>query len=256
MLAIEKSGTGIPLVFLHAFPLSKTMWDASRPAYSKNFQFITVDFPGFGDSPLNAETTSMDDMADELEKTLVNAGIKEKIILAGLSMGGYASFRFYAKYPERVRSLALLSTRAAADSDASRQKRAENIALIEKEGLKPFAERMVQGLLGKTTHQTSPAIVEQVRAWILAANPKAVIAALRGMATRPDSTTVLAQISVPTFLLAGEEDTVVPASEMKEIAGKIKKADFQSLPVGHLSALEQPAAFQNAFLTFLKRRVL
>jgi pimeloyl-ACP methyl ester carboxylesterase len=257
MLALEKSGNGVPLVFLHAFPLSRKMWDAHKPIFAKNFQFISVDFPGFGESPSIGDTLHMDSMADELNKALDANGIKDKIVLCGVSMGGYAAFRFLARYPKRLRALALVATKATPDPELTKQKRAENIALIEKEGLVPFAERMVQSLLGKTVQASHPEVVEAVRKSILEQNPKSVIAGLRGLAARPDSSGLLAGIDVPTFVLSGEEDTVIPTADMKSMAGQLKKCDFQSLPgCGHLLPIEKPADFQNAFLTYLKRRVL
>ncbi len=257
MLSFETAGNGVPLVFLHAFPLSRKMWDAHKANFSKNFQFISVDFPGFNQSAHAEDTLHMDAMADELNRTLDAHGVKDKIVLCGVSMGGYAAFRFLAKYPQRLRALALVATKATPDPDATKAKRAENIALIEQDGLKPFAERMIQSLLGKTVQEKNQPVVEQVRSWILEADPKAVIAALRGLAARPDSSGLLANINVPTFVLSGEEDTVIPTADMKAMAGQIKKVDFQSLPAcGHLLPIEQPALFQEALRTFLKRRVL
>jgi pimeloyl-ACP methyl ester carboxylesterase len=258
MLALERSGTGVPLVFLHAFPLSRKMWDVNRAAFSRNFQFITIDFPGFGESiSFPADTTSMTEMADQVFETLNKAGITEKIVLAGVSMGGYAAFRFWERHPERVRSLALISTRSMPDTDAARQKRFENIDLIEKQGLSPFAEKSVTSLLGKTTLETQPALRDHVVDEIKKANPKAVCAALKGMASRPDSTPLLKSISVPTFVLSGEEDSIITTGEMREMAAQIPKSDFESIPrLGHLLTLENPTTFYDLFSKHLKRRVL
>lgn len=257
MLAIDQAGTGVPLVFLHPLPLNKNFWAIHRPAFAKNFRFIAVDFPGFGESPLESETTSMDHVAEALNHTLNDAGIDQKIVLVGVSMGGYAAFRFIAHFSERLRGLALISTRAAADSDAARQKRFENIQLIEKEGLGTFAQRSVQSLLGKTTLEKDINLVAQVRDQIVRSNPAAVTAALRGLAARLDSGPLLHSIAVPTLVMAGAEDGIVPPAEMEQMAEQIKRHDFEVVySAGHLHPIEKPREFQKSFLNFLKRRVL
>jgi pimeloyl-ACP methyl ester carboxylesterase len=199
----------------------------------------------------------MDAMAEALNKALDHNGINEKIVLTGVSMGGYVAFRFAATFAHRLRSLILVATKPTPDPEATRQKRAENIAIIQKDGLTPFAERMITSLLGKTSQEKSPDVVERVRGWILENDPQAVCAALRGMAARPNSSDILSKLNVPVCVMAGEEDTVIPVTEIKAMADQIKKADFQALSgCGHLLPIERPAEFQSAFLNYLKRRVL
>jgi pimeloyl-ACP methyl ester carboxylesterase len=77
------------------------------------------------------------------------------------------------------------------------------------------------------------------------------------MAARPNSSDILSKLNVPVCVMAGEEDTVIPVTEIKAMADQIKKADFQALSgCGHLLPIERPAEFQSAFLNYLKRRVL
>lgn len=249
--------SGIPLVFIHAFPLSERMWDVNRAALGKNFRFISVDLPGFGRTPLASNTSTMESMADHVLKTLDAQGITEKFVVAGLSMGGYVMLQVLKKAPGRVRAAAFLSTRAGADSPEACDKRFKNIEFIEKNGAGPFAERMVQTLLGKTTQTTKPELVEQVKDWVASADPKAICAALRGMAERPDMTATLDSLQVPTLFLAGEEDVVIAPSEMEANAKRVAKSEFHTLPAaGHLINLENHDLFNDLFLKFLKRRVL
>ena len=75
--------SGIPLVFVHAFPLSERMWDVNQAALGKNFRFITVDLPGFGKTPLARDTSTMESMADHVLRELDAKKITEKFIVAG-----------------------------------------------------------------------------------------------------------------------------------------------------------------------------
>ncbi len=257
MLAFERKGAGLPIVFLHAFPLSHRMWDGNVPVFSKNFQFITPDLPGFGESHFTDDTASMEFMAGEVLSLLDHLNLQQKCVIAGLSMGGYVMLQMLRLAPERFRAAAFLSTRSGADGEETRSKRFANIELIQKEGLGPFADRSVQTLLGKSTLSSQPNIRGTIKSLIQTADPKSVCAALRGMAARGDTTTVLDSLEVPSLFISGEEDLIIPSSEMESLSKKVKKSEFHVLPkAGHLFNLEQPDSFHDLFLHFLKRRVL
>lgn len=257
MLAFDRSGSGVPLVFLHAFPLSRTMWDVNRSAFDRHFQTIAVDLPGFGESGLPEPGLTMEEMARQVAQTLEAAGITDKFVLTGLSMGGYVAFPFWKMFADRVRALVLVSARSAPDSAEARDKRFQNIALVEKSGVGPLAERMLPALLGKTSRESHPALVENVRSMIERQSPSGVCAALQAMAARPDSTPLLSTVSVPALVLAGEEDTVIPVAEMKGMAENLPRPEFHAVRgAGHLLSMEKPGEFHDLFLQFLKRRVL
>ncbi len=173
-------------------------------------------------------------------------------------MGGYVAFQVWEKVPARVRALALISTRAAADSDQAREKRFKTIEIIRQKGTEPLPEMMKPALLGKTSLATRPDLMAKVSEQIKnGATPAGVIAALRGMAERPDSTPLLKMIDCPTLVLSGEEDTVIPSSEMETMAKELKEAEFHAFPkCGHLLNLEFPDLYHEKFSHFLKRRVL
>src|SRR6266850_1453699 len=120
MLSFERKGSGIPLVFIHAFPLDKEMWDTQLSQVSKNFQVIVPDLPGFGGSPLLKDTSSMEEMAQAILNLLDEIKIKEKCIFIGLSMGGYVLFQILKRASERIRALAFFSFKAAADPQEGR----------------------------------------------------------------------------------------------------------------------------------------
>src|SRR5688572_28964408 len=119
-LFLESTGSGVPLVFIHAFPLSHAMWDVNKPTLSKNFRLITIDLPGFGASPLAGDISRMDAMAKEVLTALDAHGVKDQFVVAGLSMGGYVMMQILRLAPERVRGAAFLSTRTAADTPEGR----------------------------------------------------------------------------------------------------------------------------------------
>lgn len=256
-LAYNRKGLGIPIVFLHAFPLSGGMWKGELEFFSKNFQPLCPDLPGFGDSPVTSPETSMQSAADAVKKLLDEICPDEKIILCGLSMGGYIAFEFMRKYGSAVRALVLASTRATPDTLEARESRLRMVELVKSRGTPAVAETVISKLLGKSTLDNNPDTVQKVHRLILNTRPEGVAAALLGMAARRDSTDLLNKIQCPTLVMAGEEDAVIKPEDMRSMKDKIHFSRFESVPkAGHLINLEQPEVFDKLVINFLKAKVL
>lgn len=242
----------MPVVLIHAFPLSSEMWAHERNALARSFMVVTPDLPGFGKSS-RQKAPSIPEIAKEVAQLLDHLEL-EKVFIGGLSMGGYVTFEFFRQFPEKVQALGLFSTRAAADTPKNREKRFKTIEAIQKDGIKPFAGKVIENLLGKTTREAHPDIVQQVKAMILAASPEGVTGALRAMAERRDNADLLTAISCPTLVIAGDEDSFIPLEETKIMQKKIAGSTFHALAkTGHLANLEQPTAFLNILEGFLKK---
>lgn len=255
-LAVEQAGTGIPLVFLHAFPLDRRMW-VPQSSFSRNYRVIALDFPGFGGSPSSAPIATMEWMAREVISTLDGLSAREPAVFIGLSMGGYVLLQIARIFPDRVRAAAFVSTKSTPDTPEAREKRMASVALVEKEGTPALAAKMIENLLGSTTLAERPAVVEQVKSLIESQSPHAVVSALRGMAERPEATTVLSGLTVPGLFISGAEDTVIKSSEMEAMSKKVRKSEFHVVEkAGHLLNIERPEAFESLLSHFLKRRVL
>ncbi len=252
-LAWEEAGAGLPVVLLHAYPLSNSMWAQQRSALAGKFRLITPDLRGFGGSALGEGDHSMELFADDVHALLTELKLG-RVVLAGLSMGGYVAFAFYRKYRSAVRALILADTRAPADSAEGRQGRLETAALAEREGAAPVVDRLLPKLLGDTTLVEKSEVVAQVREMMLAASPVSMARAMRAMAARPDSLELLSRIQCPTLVLVGEEDKLSLPGEAQKMADSIPQARFQTIPgAGHLSNLEQPTRFNMLLEDFLSR---
>jgi pimeloyl-ACP methyl ester carboxylesterase len=238
------SGTGIPLVLLHAFPLSSAMWLAQREGLGDVCRVITPDQRGFGGSPLGDDEPSLDAAADDIAALLDAKGL-DRVVLGGLSMGGYVVMAFLRRYADRVQALVLADTRAGADADAGRTKRLTMAqTLTDDPDSSVVVDEVLPTLLGPTTQQERPLVVGRVKAFAQAAPAAAVAWAQRGMAARPDSFDMLHAVGVPTLVLVGEEDGLIPPAESEAIAEAVPGARLVVLPrAGHLSALEDPDAF-------------
>jgi 3-oxoadipate enol-lactonase len=173
-------------------------------------------------------------------------------VVGGLSMGGYVTFAIWRLAAERCRALVLADTKASADTDQGRAARDKMIELTEREGTGRVADEMLPKLLGETTRETQPEVVD--RAWRMVDRQTrgAVVGALVRLRDRPDSTPLLPAIGVPVAVIVGEEDVVTPPSDSEAMRAALPKAALTKIPrAGHLANLENPAAFNEALSSFL-----
>jgi pimeloyl-ACP methyl ester carboxylesterase len=252
-IAFDDVGTGQPVVFLHAFPLDKTMWAPQTSALADTFRCLTIDARGLGESSATPPFT-IDRYAEDVITVLDRLGIANATI-AGLSMGGYVAFAVWRRAPDRVRALVLADTRAGVDTPETRARRHELIALARQAGVAPVIERQIVGLLGKSTRERHPDVEQTVRTIALSATSASVegtVGAMEAMLGRRDSTPTLATIHVPTLIIVGEEDVITPPKEARAMHAGIKRSRMETLAhTGHLTSLEQPAAFNAVLREFL-----
>jgi pimeloyl-ACP methyl ester carboxylesterase len=244
-------GDGTPVVLLHAFPLDSRMWLPQVEALG-GYQVIVPDLRGFGAAREQAaEVTHMDLLADDVARLLDEREL-ERAVLCGLSMGGYVALAFARRHSDRLGGLVLCDTRAGVDTDDARAARLAMAERVLSEGVGFLPEAMVPRLLGETTLQRRPELVQRVTETILDQDPRGIAAAQRGMAERPDSTEVLGQISVPTLVITGMEDQVIAPEEGLQMAASIRDARLVQVPeAGHLVNLEASDLVNDVLLDFL-----
>jgi pimeloyl-ACP methyl ester carboxylesterase len=250
-LSFIDEGRGLPILFVHGFPLSRAIWQPQIEALSKNFRVIAPDLRGHGESEAPAGDYDMNTFADDL-----NALLEERqcgpVILVGHSMGGYISFAFYRRYPEKVRGLVLFCTRAGADSEEGKAGR-ENLARrAEREGAAAVAEQMLPKMLAATTISSQPDLVAQVRQIMLATSINGLAGSLRGMAARPGSVDLLPKIAAPALVIAGADDLIIPTPEAETMAQAIPNTQLHLIAnAGHLASLENASEVNASLQNFL-----
>ena len=236
------------VLLVHGFPLDHTLWDPQVDSLRDVARVLAPDLPGFGTSTAPRTTMTMDDNADALAPS-----IDEPSVICGLSMGGYVALAFLAKYPDKVRGLILCNTRAGADDEKGREGRRASEKKVQDAGVPELAN----GMLPKMLTPSAPAELRSSVQAMMARQPApGVIAALRGMAARPDRTPMLSSIRVPTLILTGRDDTLIPPSESEAMARAIPDNHLLILDgAAHLSNLEARVAFDAAVREFLTTRL-
>lgn len=249
-IAYDDVGGGLAVVFLHGFPHNRTLWAPQLAGLASPCRVIALDLRGFGDSTV-APPWSMDRYADDVAAALAALGLQSAVI-AGLSMGGYVALALWRRHPELVRALVLADTRAGADDEAGRANRRTMIALAHEKGAGAIADRMIAGMVGKTTREKNPDLVEAMHRMMAIAPAVGVAGSLAAMMERPDSTATLATISVPTLVVVGEEDALTPVKEARVLHAGIAASRLEIIAgAGHVSNVERPAAFNHVVSEFL-----
>lgn len=250
---------GDPLVLLHAFPLHGGMWEPQAEALAGEHsrRVILPDYPGFGRAAVEPvpAVPEIGYYAEALRELLDRLGL-ERVVLGGISMGGYVAFAALRSFPERISGLILADTNPAPDTEEARQGRNETAARVANEGVEALPELLTERLLSEHTRRESPETVERVRWMMLEASPDGVVAALAALRERPDATPLLEEIRVPALVIGGEEDALSGPETMGRMAGKIPGARHVVLSeAGHLSNLESPEKFSAAVSGFLEEEI-
>jgi 3-oxoadipate enol-lactonase len=244
-------GPGDPVVLLHAFPVNGRMFEPQMEALSAGRRVVAPDYPGFGRSPRTPAQPDVRYYAEGVRRLLDRLGI-ERVVLGGVSMGGYVTFGCLRLFPEKVSGLILADTRPEPDSEEIRANRKNMARRVAEEGVEVLIELQMERLLARDTLENDAAVVEKVRTMILDSTPNGVVAALGAMRDRPDSTSLLAEIDVPTLVIGGEEDAISSPEVMGAMAEKIPNSRHVTLArAGHLSNLEAPEDFNKALEEFL-----
>jgi len=249
-LAHEESGEGLPVVLLHPFPLDHSYWTPQLTGFVDHCRIIAPDMRGFGATPAQPPY-NVDRYADDVVALLDRLSI-ESAVIGGCSIGGYITLALWRRHRDRIRGLMLFDTRARADSDDERLKRAGQIDFARSNGAAAVAEQMLPAVLGATTLERHPEIVEHARFIMQRATVDGIIGAVEAMMHRPDSNALLPTIDVPTLIVCGAEDVATPPEESRHMHDRIPGSVLEMIEgAGHLSSLERPSAVNHVMREFL-----
>ena len=247
----QVTGSGLPVMLVHGFPLDHSMWRYQVADLAADFQLIVPDLRGFGRSGPARGMMKMEDFADDLVQLLDCLKV-ERAVFAGLSMGGYVAWQFWKKYSNRLHSLIICDSKAAADSALTAEARRVMADRVRQSGPDELVGTMLPRLFATSTIEQQPAIVASVRAVMLNTNRETIASALEAMAIRVDMTEELPRIGVRSLLLVGEHDVISPVQEMKSMAEAIPNSQFAVIPdAGHMAPLERPQEVNQLLRKFL-----
>jgi pimeloyl-ACP methyl ester carboxylesterase len=228
------------------------MWAPQYDDLYDMARIIGPDLPGHGASDPPDGAISIGLMAQQCADLLDNLGISEPIVVCGMSMGGYIAFEFYRQFPDRVKGLILTATRSLPDSEEAKSGRNAAISKIKQKGLESFNQTMLPKPFSPTVLEDDEELVSFVYNLMNQTSEEGAIAALKAMKERVDSTPLLPRIQVPTVIIHGEEDQIIPVAEAQAMQEAIPQADLYIIEnAGHMVNLEQPDIFNGLVAEFL-----
>jgi pimeloyl-ACP methyl ester carboxylesterase len=252
-------GAGPPLVFIHGLSGCWQNWLENIPHFAHGHRVIAVDLPGFGDSELPGEEISIPGYGRFIDAFLGAVGI-EQAVLVGNSMGGFIAAETAISHPSRVEKLVLVSA-AGLERVGNRQlvvlERAARLFhpvtaaflarrehLVRRPGLR---RRMLYGIV-KHPERLSPELCYEVAS---GAGKPGFLDALNGVLDY-DFRDRLPELSVPTLIVWGRDDHIVPVSgayEYEQLIPGARRVIYED--TGHLPMLERPARFNRELDEFL-----
>lgn len=248
----EVRGTGPDLVLLHPFPAHHGIWMPVADLLSTRYRVTVPDLRGLGQSAPGEGIVTMEKHANDLLTLCQDTGI-ERATFAGNSIGGYLLFEFWRRYRERVSRLILADTKVAADTEEARKTRLSAAEDVLKRGTEPFIDAQLPRLMGESTHRNRPDLVQDAKRMMMQASAAGIAAVQRGMAERPDSTSTLSTIDVPTLVIVGDEDSLTPSSEMEKIHRGVRGSSIRRIPkAGHYAPFEQSEEVHRVIREFLQ----
>jgi pimeloyl-ACP methyl ester carboxylesterase len=250
-LHYAEAGAGTPILLIHGHPFDCTSWSPQLDAALPGLRLIAPDLRNFGLTTSPTPPTLFADYARDLI-ALADALALPRFVALGLSMGGHVVLELAALAPSRLLGLVLCGTYAQLDSPEKKASRYALADRLDREGLAPYAAEVLPKMLSAQSLAHNPALAAPLLAMMQRCPAAGASIALRLRAEHPDYLPVLSSLSTPTLILVGEHDAFTPVPDAQLMHAHARNSTLVVLPsAGHLTNLEQPAAFNDSLLTFL-----
>ena len=241
------------IVFVHGFPFDHKMWDAQVNALRRNYYCVRYDIRGLGISPVGDGQFTIEMFVDDLEEIIIKMKLN-KPMLCGLSMGGYISLRAMGRIQNLFSAVILCDTKALADDNQTKLKRADAIKKINNNQFKLFIEEFVANCFSEKFINESAKKYKEVVRRSLKNVPIGVKGCVLAMAGRTDTTEYLHEIKIPSLVICGSEDKLTPPTVMEKMAKEIPNSEFVLVEgAGHMEPIEKEENNKAQISDFLKR---
>lgn len=205
-------GSGKPVVLLHGFLESLSIWDDFTQWLCDEFRVITIDLPGHGRSDILEEEHSMELMAEAVHHVLQDLKIME-CVMAGHSMGGYVTLAFAERYADLLKGIVLFHSHAAEDTPEARSVRERTIEIVKSDH-KSFIWQFIPNLFAPENVEKHVPEIETLRREASGISHKSIIAALEGMKNRSDKESFLSTTDLPVLFIIGKKDSRIDAEKV------------------------------------------
>lgn len=240
------------VIFIHGFPLNKSMWNAQMDALKDNYRVIAYDIRGHGNSDPGIDDFFIELFVNDLLRFMEKLGI-EKSILCGLSLGGYIALNAVLKYPGRFDGLILNDTQCIADTPEIKENRCMAIIRIKEKGVDQYADEIIKNLFASESFTKKKNVIKAVKEMILSTHKQSLCNTLHALAERKETCTRLEEINIPVLIMVGKEDKITLIAAAQQMHEKIRDSSLTIiLHAGHISNMENPTEFNFQLVKFLE----
>lgn len=237
-LAVQRSGSGFPLVLIHGLASSMGLWASLDQSQLTDSEIISYDLRGHGASERAIGAHTLAKHVADLKGLLAALSI-QRAVFAGQSLGGMVAMELAASNPEMVAGLALIDS-AATFPQQTRNLFFELASSASFNGMAAITDKFVQLSFSPQFMEANPKIVATIRKGILASDAASIAAAAR-MVAKIDLRPRLTMIHTPTVVLVGAQDQLTPPELSQELAAGIQGAQLHIIAEGaHALPVEQP----------------
>jgi 3-oxoadipate enol-lactonase len=246
-LYYEEIGRGIPIVFLHGFPLDHTTWLQAAQLLKNKARCVMPDVRGLGKSPAIGTETSILLMSEDVTRLMDKLEIPQAVIV-GHSMGGYIAMQMARSFPDRIIGLGLVATKSEQDAPDKAAGRLQSREEVLKNGVTSVVESMSSRLT------ENPDILLDLREVMKRTSPQGMAMAQFAMVYRNDATPWLSDFRFPVAVIAGAKDVIILEESMKSLAKRLSCGKYYSSPnATHMVPVEEPdliaRALEETFLS-------
>ncbi|HWJ03562.1 MAG TPA: alpha/beta fold hydrolase [Verrucomicrobiae bacterium] len=252
-LYYEVHGSGDPLILIEGLGYATWQWCHQVKELSASYQTIIFDNRGVGESDKPDVPYTIEMMADEAAELLRVLGIDKAHVL-GTSMGGYIGQRLAQRHPGLVLSLVLACTSFGGPHAIPITQAALN-SMLNVNGLSPeqVIRQGFEAAFSREFPQQNPELIDQLVTWRMSKpTPRYAWERQFAAAAGFNGETELAEIMVPTLIVTGSEDLVIPPQNSVLLAERIPGAQLTTIQDGgHLFFMEKSIEFNRVVLDFL-----
>jgi len=239
------------VIFIHGFPLNKSIWDFQLESLHDFYRVIAYDARGMGNSEPGSAEFSIKDLAEDLIEFMNVLNI-EKAIVCGHSMGGYILLNAVEKYPNRFEGLILCSTQSKGDNSESKESRLKAIESIKMDGVDEYAEKILKDLFSYLSFTSKREEIAAIKDIIQKTSPEVLNRNIVAIMNRKDMTSLLSEIKIPVLIIVGKRDTITPILKSEFMHEHIENSTLELINyAGHLPNLENPWEFNRCIKKFI-----
>ena len=234
------------LVFSNSLGTNLTMWKPQVEVLGGRYRILRYDTRGHGQSAVTPGPYKIPQLADDVSGLLDRLGI-DKVSFCGLSMGGMIGMTLALRVPERVGKVVLCCTAPKLGSAETWNAR---IASVQKGGMAAVTDAVLERWYTPSFRAAAPDHIQETKHMLLTTPPKGYIANCEAIRDE-DLRERIAGIRIPTLILMGKDDPVVPLADGRFMAERIRGAKYVELPAAHLANIEASDVFTKELATFL-----